>query len=169
MYYCSKECQVLDWKNCHKYECNQMKSLVGRKSPLMATDCVLMACFRVCYKTQFDKEVLEKKWKLTDGRERNIEDLVDHLEDIKKQPDRIMGLIQFAREMTQLAIGFDFHTVLRRCGQVLMNGYLINDHLSLGTKAAAMGLYVDASNFKHSCRPNAQRMFDGRTHWKFAR
>lgn len=161
MYYCSKECQPEDWCHLHKYECRYEKKMVETKSRLLTND-QGMLCFRFCIKTHFDKEIMTKTWKLFDGRERKIDDLVDHVDDIMKEtPQRYFQLVAFAEVMMRLDISFDLKTIIKRCGQVKINTFAIQDELSSTTEILGNGLYIEASIFNHSCRANAGRVFNG--------
>ena len=164
MYYCSKKCQINDWRYCHKYECKLVKKLVDADSKLL-TDDQGMKCFRYCIKTHFDKDVLNKKWKLFDGSERKIDDMVDHVKEMREQtPERFFAMVSLAEQITTLNIGLDLKTVLRRCGQVKMNSFAIIDELSHDSNfVIASGMFIESSIFNHSCRPNAVRVFNGST------
>lgn len=164
MYYCSKECQVEDWKKCHKHECRHVKKMVETKSSIL-DDCQDMMYFRFCIKTLDDEDISEKVWNLFDGSERKIDDFVDHVQDMKENtPERFSTMVSFAKEIMKLDIGLNLETVLKRCGQVKINSFAIQNELSGGgNEVIGYGLFMDASNINHSCRSNAVRVFDGST------
>lgn len=122
-----------------------------------------MMSFRFCIKTFFDIQVLHKKWGIFDGSEREIEDLVDHVQEAKlKTPERYLRMYFLAQDMLNLDIGFDLNTVLKRTGQVNINAFSIENEITTdGTEILAFGLYMEASVFNHACHSNAVRVFDG--------
>lgn len=72
--YCSRECQIKDWRAGHKYqECefyatSNERSFIHKKGDLQMT-------IRFVLKLKFEAGLLDKQFELFDGQKKRIEDL----------------------------------------------------------------------------------------------
>ena len=165
-YYCSKPCQIRDWRAFHKQECKYMKQLKVNNSKIVSDD-QGMFVFRFVLKSHLDAEFMARKWQMYDGSQRCVDDLMDHVQEMREQtPDRFARMCLLSREIIDLGIdGLTLDTVLKRFSQVKTNALTIANELSVDDilHYPASGLYVDLAVFDHSCRPNATRTCLGRT------
>lgn len=174
MYYCSIECRVEDWNNCHKFE--ECK-LYGYKAIGLEFDSYqddinegLRLAFRFALKRKFDLTIKDTDYVLFDGRKRKVDDLMSHCDNWCLRIPAVKAISMF---LVQEGI-FDHPTeFITRFGQIYSNTFEIDldpfayvnqnerkQELSLST-TIANALYVEASVFDHSCKPNAIRTFEG--------
>jgi len=152
VYYCNRDCQKAGWAE-HKAECKYLT----RCRPRVPTDTVRLLC-RILLK--LEKADLGDVT-LPDGRTRGFFDLMAHEDEIKGSPGRVEAFRCFVQIMKEcLGNSLDASLVWQIYCRVLINSVEITNAFqdSLGT-----GLYIGFSAVDHSCRPNSNAVFKGRT------
>ncbi|KAI1286222.1 N-lysine methyltransferase SMYD2-A [Halotydeus destructor] len=165
MYYCSRECQQKDWHYVHKLrECSILSTARGKQCSSLDTDFYRLLV-RFVLKSYFDSECSAGCFALYDGHSRTIDDLMDHVDDLK-DVTRIRALEEAGRHIVGLPIDLPVDLIVKRAHQLFTNSFqIMSENLErkvLGDEyEIALGLFVECSIFDHSCRPNASQTFDG--------
>ena len=169
MFYCSKECQVNDWKNGHKFsECDLFGKLSksGQLDKLRANRNLnfdkLVLLLRFVLKSKLDKTSIDKQFKLYNGANRTLRDLVDHSRDQSKLESNYKTMIETGLELLHL-VGCDVNQsdLNKLYGQLTVNYVAIRS--AMLPEPFGSGLYLESTIFDHSCAPSACRIFDGLT------
>lgn len=166
MFYCCQACKTSDWDANHQYhECEILATDEGKKCPKMSKQSYRLA-LRFMLKLKYEFGLLDKKFKLYHGKTRRVDDLVSHEKRLQGGDGIFMqASTKAAKRFFQMKVVDNENEFARRLSQLETNCFSINaehaDHKSISDPGT--GLYVEASNFDHSCRPNACRTFDGVT------
>lgn len=153
-FYCSDSCKELDWQEGHKFECS-----------LFATKPLIMACsqhmdidfyrfllryflIRTCQPIVEDIE-----FELVNNRIRKLDDLMGHEVDIRSDTTKMSALVGITKHLHTNSYPADFDQLVKFYGQLAINNFSIEGH--------GLGLYIEASIFDHSCRPNACQAWFG--------
>jgi len=152
-HYCGVLCQRDAWAE-HKYECLCMKKIAPRIIPDAAR---IMA--KIIWKLQYGG-YLEKFYYTRNGYRKFI-DLMPHLNDIKydeKRMEHVESLFQVLKQYLAPEHLPNQTEFLGIYGRLCINSFnILDDDLnSVGT-----GIYLGASIFDHSSKPNAVATFDG--------
>ena len=151
--YCSKSCQVDDWKKFHKFECKiyaRHTDKLQEDGPRVVLRLALMLANR--------PEDLTCKFKLIDGKERSFEDLKHCLNEMKRDPKNGPVIGGTFALLKSLGVPFDERTLLISLARMQINSFKIQDTYF---KPIGLGVYIEASIFDHSCRSNACGVFIG--------
>ncbi len=180
--YCSKECQKEAWKEGqHKQECHRIKFFtsgpVEMEMPRLMAKIIIklrqgnkvllnayrqrhLAMCNLLFSYSLDKVVTI----LPDKTQRSFEDLMSHVEEIKKSDKHMKAfnlyyalLTEFFKEDGGVPPKDE---VLEIYGKIKINSFSIEG--SSGRNAVGTGLYLESSVFDHSCRPNAEGSYIGK-------
>ena len=158
MYYCSKQCQIGDWKNVHRHECQLFKSNGRLESDIPS---ILLRSYIAA---KYHKNAQFRKYRTWTGRDRCLDDLMDHAEEIAKDETRKPDFDIIADTFIQAKVldVEDRDLLFSLYGKLLTNAFGIAD-LSDGLECVELGtgFYIETSAFDHSCEPNAVWQFDG--------
>lgn len=183
MAYCGRDCQLQDWKAGHKLkECDFLASPVGKLAFGAQRD-FYRNLLRFIVKVKFEPNVLIKEHRLFDGRSKKIDDLMYHLDLYQEEDEKMQGLKMLGEHFTEIGFVDSVEDLLIRLSQLNTNSFAIcnpgeftillincaNYPLpffaafegDLNRKHVGNGLFIEASCFDHSCRPNAERRFIG--------
>jgi len=154
IFYCGKDCQKRDWK-LHKNEClrivnmdpNLVEKLVNQFTRIMAR--------------AIDLDVMGESQKQSDFYKRSFWDLESHVEDLKKDPERMLKVDTVIEVLEYFMRSPDPHVMLnynrdkiaQMYGIIAINIYAATDQLSDAEIGSC--LYLDISRLDHSCQPNA--------------
>lgn len=152
-HYCGRECQAAAW-GLHRLECRRLKRVSPRVPPDTAR---LMA--KVILKLKNGDSMEEE---IAPGYTRKFKDLMNHYSDIKKDKKRhehfesLMGVLDSYLVGATLPNEAELQGIF---GRICVNSFSITDpdQNTVGT-----GVYLAASIFDHSCKPNAYVTFDGK-------
>lgn len=155
MYYCDKDCQKLDWKAAHRFECPVFKS-IDDMTLAQSTEKDKLP-LRLILLVAKKPSVKKLKYKLHDQRERCLEDLMSHEEQIKLKDDNVQVFKFIANILQNGAVKFDPKEAFKNFCRVVINSFVIGEskETSLG-----LGLYIEGSVFDRSCQPNAFHYFE---------
>lgn len=151
--YCSQECQANDWKKFHKYEC---KMYATHATKLESDFC--RAAVRLALILEKRPDDITRKFKLMDGNERSFTDLKEHLNEIKKDEEKVTSFTKTFALLKLLGVRFNAESLFVSLARMCINSFSILD-TSLNEKGT--GLYIETSIFDHSCVPNAAPVFNG--------
>ena len=158
MYYCSKTCQITDWKNVHRHECQLFKTN-GR----LVTD-IPSILLRSYIATKYHKNALFHKLKTWNSHDRCLDDLMDHTDEIAKDETRKTDFDIIANTFIESKAlePTDMDLLFSLYGKLLTNAFGIAD-MSDGIECVELGtgFYIETSVFDHSCEPNAVWQFEG--------
>lgn len=123
---------------------------------------------RFVLKVKNEPDVLTKPFRLYDGSDRHIEDVMDHVKEMKESPHKLLPLQLAARHMVSVGVQVDEDTIIRRAHQLFVNAFGIFDEdiyrkMNALSYEVALGLFVEGSIFDHSCHPNAAQVYEGTT------
>lgn len=150
-YYCGRDCQKSSWRE-HREECLYLQKM----KPRVPSDTVRLI-IRILLKTGRDEPET-----LPNGSVRKFSDLMTHEADVLASPVRVDAFNYFLK-IIQLCFGsdrFQPKLVFQVYCRILINSVEITDDFqeSIGT-----GLFLALSSIDHSCRPNANVVFKGRS------
>ena len=151
--YCGKKCQLFDWKKFHKYECK----IYARHANKLQEDGLRIA-LRLASMLASRPEDLTRKFKLMDGSERAFQDMESHLEEIERDSKKSLSIHVKFTLLKLLGVPFDEQNLRVSFARAQFNSFTIQDTY---LKRIGAGLYIEASIFDHSCRPNACPVFIG--------
>lgn len=167
-YYCSKECQTSDWNSYHQHECHfytrrDLKEVLEELGgPFCDTTTLLQMAqvyehnLRMYCTIKAKPGLMDKPFKLPDGRTRTFKDLMSHEHDMSD--DIAQPLMEMGALISHFIEDFDYD-LFKSCDyKYRVNGFAIE---SLNKDHIARGLYIDASIFDHSCYENATPKYDG--------
>lgn len=165
MYYCSAECQKRDWKKGHKYTecnvyqlCNAIKKQDSKRKTFHDYDTPRLL-LRLYLKTYYKPEKLTKEHKNFDNsRVRSLDKLMEHEQDIRNHKDRMLIYEDIKMMFEDANIKFDEKLLFRLFCKMYINGFSIMNSMLLEIGRA---VYLLASQFDHSCVPNAITVFFG--------
>lgn len=118
-FYCSKDCQVKDWRVGHKLkECDYFASPEGK---LMATFKLpgFLRLLRFVLKCKFEAGFLDKEFKLFDGLVKKIYDLMNHVETFNDKDIAVFKAI--GKEFKKLGFVDTEEDLIRRASQLMVN------------------------------------------------
>lgn len=155
VFYCGVECQREDW-TFHKLECKCFK----RVFPLIPSEFVILFSRLVQRHNRGEHKTVSET---ICGRKVVFNDLVHHVEDIKKDESRLLKF-HTCMEYLQSFLGgrLAFPTsdeMLKMFGRVQVNAFGITSDDD--GQATGIGLFLGLSAIDHSCRPNAEATVDG--------
>ncbi|OQV25386.1 putative Histone-lysine N-methyltransferase ASHR1 [Hypsibius exemplaris] len=159
--YCSSKCQKIDWKRSHKAECPGFKLLEERgfRPP---DHFFLMLKILLKSEEAFEQTSICEPYH--NSPRRTYEDLIFHEDEMRLSKD-VMDYVPQLRLILAKYMGIDDprdlpseQVIFEMFGKVKCNSYgILDDDLI----TCGVGLYLNASVFDHSCRPNACQIFDG--------
>lgn len=160
-FYCSKTCQSEDWSSGHKLgECavyaKDLSKFNGRLINLDTPRLLLRLSLLLTKRP--DQGIKAKGTNLNDGSPRSYNSLMDHKENLLKDKNRIEIYEEMVYLFTTLDIFMDPDLILSGFGRLLINGFTILDPTFT---EIGYGLFIGASQFDHSCKPNGVPVFDG--------
>ncbi len=99
---------------------------------------------------------------LPDGSRRSFDDLLSHSEDVARDGELLDMLLVICADLKQFfkETAPPMKEVLELFGKYRINAFNVSDDVD---EIVAMGLYLEASVFDHSCDPNATVSFTGKT------
>lgn len=159
MFYCDVNCQFKDWMAFHQFsECDLYVSSakLGRQRDLLncadarlAIRTFIAAKLKMMGHTPFGTFY---------GGVRSFADLADHFDKISANfATDWRGDLRFVIKLLN-DIGLIDDCLLQLCAKIFVNAFTISD---FKLSPIGRGLYIEASVFDHSCRPNAVAVFDG--------
>ena len=151
--YCSRECQIFDWKKFHKFEC---KIYAAHADKLQEDD--FRMALRLALVLANRPEDFTRKFKLMDGEERSFQDMESHSSEMMQDLKRVLPIGATLALLQSLGVPINVRNVIISISRIAINSFLIKD-----TYFDAIGdaVYIEASIFDHSCEPNASYVFDG--------
>lgn len=151
--YCNKDCQRNSW-NIHRFECKNLQRIY----PLIPPDTAKLIA-RVIFRLKVGGDRVEEK--ITEKQSRKFKDLMNHYTDLKtdkKRQEHLASLVVVLGKYIgaeNLPNEVDLQGIF---GRICVNSFSITDP-DLNT--VGTGVYLAASVFDHSCRPNAYVTFEG--------
>ncbi|KAI1278405.1 N-lysine methyltransferase SMYD2-B [Halotydeus destructor] len=168
MFYCSQACQRQDWNHVHKLkECKLLSTENGRRCNSMDLD-LYRLLVRLVVKTLYDEKSRNMSCQLFDGTSRCLEDLMDHVTELRCDKQRYHMLKLTAAHIIDLGVEETEDGIIRRANQIFVNAFGIQLETLERKMAAkpyeiALGFYIEGSYLDHSCKPNAAQVFVGKT------
>lgn len=178
LFYCGPDCQKMDWKECHKFECSfylrpDVKECLKhiRHDGKLSSDgeqFLESVAFRLAVRLQLkaknDPDVRKRPFELFDCRQRFVDDLVSNSNElIAENPvlctilRQVDVLMNSGHQIIEGKVG-----LIERFGQIKCNSFGIDPAFGGGSSGqAGGGLFIEASIFDHSCRSNACNIFNG--------
>lgn len=162
-FYCSKSCQTEDWSSGHKLsECllyaTDMSKFNGRLINLDTPRLLLRLSLILTKKPEQKTKPLAIN--LNDGSPRSFNSLMDHKDNLLKDRNRIQIFEEMCYLYTTLGVFLDPDLILSSFGRLLINGFTVLDSTFA---EIGYGVFIGASQFDHSCKPNGVPVFDGTT------
>ena len=121
------------------------------------SDYKLLVILRLYLTLKSKPDLKDAKYKLPNGQEVSYMDLITHEENVKKNPDKYRKYKEniFLMELT-----------MENCDEELLFDCIMKMNVncfSVGdvSDGIATALYIPASIFNHSCRPNSSTVFNG--------
>jgi len=153
-HYCGSVCQKAAWKTGgHRAECKYLETVSPRVPPPL-----VMLLLRTLARHERDPGYREK---LPDGVSRGLEDLMLHSEEVEKCEERRQAFLAFL-PVVAACVGdkYSQEQLWRTFCILIINSTELSDAMgnSVGT-ALSLGL----SAMDHSCAPNCNVVFRGRT------
>jgi hypothetical protein len=160
-YYCSRSCQIKNWKAHHKYdECTVFKELATKNKKLAISTKPELLSIRVYLTLRAKPGLEEHKFELPNEITKSFNDLISHLEDVTQDKSRLKGMTIISSVMKNHLPDFDDDKWTLIFCKICTNGTDITDECGA---SLAHGLCIEYSHFNHSCRPNASSMTKGQT------
>ena len=162
-FYCSKACQAEDWSAGHKLgECllyiADIDKFNGRLINLDTPRLLLRLSLILTKKPE--QAFKSYATNLNDGSPRTFNSLMDHKENLEKDENRVTIYEEMCYLYGTLNVFFDPDQILSSFGKLLINGFTILDNTFT---EIGYGIFIGASQFDHSCKPNCVPVFDGTT------
>ena len=154
--YCSRECQVFDWRNFHKHECD-IYSTHGHESIFQAK--FTRVYLRLLLVMQKRPEELTRQVQLLGGGRRCFMDQVDHAEEMKANSDFLSSVDEVVSFFVRIGLDLDADKLRQVVFKLHINSFSVYDLEML--RAIGIGNYLEASIFDHSCAPNAATVNNG--------
>ena len=166
--YCDKKCQTADWKSFHKNgECDFYHKLSAcadhKVVHLFQWNHYASVLLRLFLLIRAKPDLMFRKFRLHDGNERCLNDLMDdeHDEDRSGMNPLKFHLIYSAlSQVDSCLIGLPEFGLLKSLFHKLRINSFSIDHMDLLPIGHAM--YIQSSVFDHSCRANAAYVFKGK-------
>ena len=158
MYYCSVNCQKNDWKQAHKLECGLFQEDAKRMERLILSGNFVRLILRLYLIVNHDSTIKKVKYSTFNGGQRCFNDLMDHCENLYLSTARWKFFNSVAKKLHQIRLNFDEKNLFSLFGKIVINSFSI---LNLSLNKIGTGIYISASAFNHSCRPNCDAIFDG--------
>lgn len=145
--YCSIECQKKDW-TYHRQECSYLSKLEDEYD-------LSRIFLRLISRFQKDNG------KQSPSVKRSVGDLLTHENEIRRDRRRCQTFEAIRQHLrkTNIDIKLDDTMLFILFCQLVINSLTIHDPIDL--KPIGYGLYLDATCFNHSCRPNCHAIFNG--------
>lgn len=157
--YCSRDCQLAAWKAYHKQECPRIARL---PRPRQMPDTPMLLA-RIVIRLRKEKGSPPSGETMPDGRVKRYDDLMSHVEDIKKDKKRTEHYAECCLALSDFFQDDIFQNnpelLLAAYGKATINGFNILDY---DISPVGLGLYLSASAMDHSCSPNAAVVFLGK-------
>lgn len=161
MYYCSLECAEQDRARFHDgLEC----CFYTHARERMRTVCILNTArliLRLYFALADHPLISNQSCTLHDGRTRCLNDLLSHVEHIVRDEKRMRLFVQIRNTLDQMQIAHDQQKLFELFGKTFINAFTIFDNSYGKLIDVGRGLYLEASVFDHSCKPNAIYSFAG--------
>ncbi|KAL7648857.1 UNVERIFIED_CONTAM: hypothetical protein RMT77_000777 [Armadillidium vulgare] len=154
VWYCSEHCY---WAahDIHQYECKALKKI----DPYIPESFARLL-FRAIIKLKNGGEKYVENY--SEKKTRKFKDLMNHYRDIKSDEKRMQDVRQVMKELG-LLMGDDAvppeADFIGLYGRILVNRFCLMD---AQLNAIGSAVYLSASIFDHSCRPNAYASFEGK-------
>ena len=158
VFYCNVDCQRKDWNDHHKHgECKALKRAkeLGRFPNL--SDYKLLVILRLYLTLKSKPDLKDTKYELPDGQKVSYMDLITHEENVKKNPDKYRKYKENIFLMGLTIENCDEELLMDCIMKMNVNCFSVWDVYD----GIATALYIPASIFNHSCRPNTSTVFNG--------
>ena len=161
MHYCSLECQLED-HTIHELECQ----MIGKYYNPYLKHRFYRLFLRLYLMVITDINV-QTQYKLYNGTNRSLEDLMAHESEIESDPKRC-ELFEYIHQTVEYLcneFGFQMNSDLlfRLFCQLSINYYSVICYSGTKEILVGAGLYIEASVLNHSCDPNAATVYFGST------
>jgi len=151
-YYCDVTCQRKAWPE-HRRECKYLKNNQPKVPPN-----IVRLILRACFKQNEQPDIKEC---LPNGSSRSFTDLMMHKQEISKDNVKNEAFSSFLFVLLK-CVGNTYSTdhLFETYCRILINSTEITDCMGnvIGT-----GIYLGLSAVDHSCRPNVNVLFNGKT------
>lgn len=158
-HYCGQSCQIKDWKTAHKgRECKIYAAASGaEKSELLKIQSAQFL-LRVYLALGMNPALSDQQFLMPDASFRSFKNLMTHMNDLMEDEMRMRCFHSTVRLLKPFLPVLDVELLLVFYAKICINSFSI---LNLSLNAVGSALYIEASVFNHSCRPNATTVWNG--------
>ena len=161
-HYCGQSCQMMDWKAAHKgreckiYAVANSGTAAGESDLLKIQSAQFL--LRVYLTLGMNPALSDREFMMPDGSFRSFRNLMTHMNELLADEMRMRCFQSTVRLFKPLVPDLDVELLLVFYAKICINSFSI---LNLSLNAIGSGMYIEASVFNHSCRPNATTVWNG--------
>lgn len=152
-----------DWKTSHKgRECKiygELNSATDEKEGQLLRIQSAQFLLRVYLTLRMRPALCDQEFRMPDGSSRSFKNLMTHMNELLEDEMRMRCFHSTVRLFKPLVPDLDVELLLVFYAKICINSFSI---LNLSLNAIGSGMYIEASVFNHSCRPNATTIWNGR-------